>query len=114
MKTQKLEKVSDKALNMYSASKSGLESDVWRGDNVAGSLLYCDDCRKDCFKASDNTVDRVINNTSLKIENWREPLRADNSVKPGQVQSFSRVIEKYLLAAEKRGWAGGGVGEGLY
>ena len=41
------------------------------------------------------------------IRGWREELRRDNAVEEAARQGFSVVIEKYLLACEKRGWEPG-------
>lgn len=41
------------------------------------------------------------------LRGWRDALQADSGVAPEKRQGFSRVIEKYLLAAEIHGWAVG-------
>ena len=48
-----------------------------------------------------------MDNTTAHIRGWREWLAADNAVAPDRRQAFSGVIEKYLVAAEKRGWVVG-------
>ena len=45
-----------------------------------------------------------MDNTKLLLRGWRDALAQDNAVDSGKGQAFSRVIEKYLLASEKRGW----------
>jgi hypothetical protein len=50
-----------------------------------------------------------MDNKRFLLRGWREALALDNAVDSGKAQGFSRVIEKYLLACEKRGWE---VGEG--
>jgi site-specific recombinase XerD len=47
---------------------------------------------------------RDMDNTELQIQGWREELARDNAVDEGRKQGYSRVIEKYLLASERRGW----------
>ena len=41
------------------------------------------------------------------LRGWRDALLADSAVPAEKRQDFSRLIEKYLLAAEKNGWAVG-------
>jgi len=48
-----------------------------------------------------------MDNTSLKVRGWRESLALDNAVEPLKRQGYSLVVEEYLMAAEKRGWAVG-------
>ena len=39
------------------------------------------------------------------LRGWRDCLLADSAVPAEKRQEFSRIIEKYLLAAERNGWA---------
>ena len=50
-----------------------------------------------------------MDNTKFLLRGWREVLASDNAVDSGKGQAFSRIIEKYLLASEKRAWE---IGEG--
>ena len=48
-----------------------------------------------------------MDKAAIQIRDWRRSVESDNAVELGKRQVFSRVIERYLLAAEKRGWAVG-------
>ena len=41
------------------------------------------------------------------LRGWRDCLLADSAVSAEKRQDFSRLIEKYLMAAERNGWAVG-------
>jgi len=45
-----------------------------------------------------------MDNTKFLLRGWRDALTQDNAVDSGKGQAFSRVIGKFLLASEKRGW----------
>ena len=45
-----------------------------------------------------------MDNATVIIRGWRECPAGDNAMEEGNRQGYSRVIEKYLMAAEKRGW----------
>jgi len=49
----------------------------------------------------------MMDNTKSLLRGWRKTLAQDNAVDSGKGQAFSRVIEKYVLASEKRGWETG-------
>ena len=49
-----------------------------------------------------------MDNTNYLLRGWRESLAGDNAMSGEQAQAYSLVIEKYLLAGEKRGWVVGG------
>ena len=48
-----------------------------------------------------------MDNTNYLLRGWRESLAGDNAMSGEQAQAYSLVIEKYLLAGEKRGWVVG-------
>ena len=48
-----------------------------------------------------------MDNTKFLLRGWRDALAQDNAVDSGKGQVFSRVIGKYVLASEKRGWETG-------
>jgi hypothetical protein len=49
----------------------------------------------------------IMDNTKHLLRSWREGLAVDSTGNPDKEQVFSRVIEKYLQAVEKRGWVVG-------
>lgn len=49
----------------------------------------------------------TMNMADGTLRGWRDALLADSGIPAEKRQDFSRIIEKYLLAAEKNGWAVG-------
>ena len=56
----------------------------------------------------------VMDNATVLMRGWRGCSANDNAVEEGNRQEYSRVIEKCLVAAEKRVGCGIGIGEGFH
>ena len=48
-----------------------------------------------------------MDHTNYLLRGWRESLAGDNAMSGEEAQAYSLVIEKCLLAGEKRGWVVG-------